>query len=96
MRNDVQATVAVRSEGKTSLNVLSSKVGEISEHFGNCHAPTQVIENVGYRDAGPADARFSAADARIDRDALSVIHATKVVFWTRESRRAQKSPAQHF
>lgn len=75
MRDHVQAAVAIRREGKTRLNVVGREVREIVQHFGNGHAAAQIIEHVGYRDAGSADAGFAAANARIDADALSVVHA---------------------
>ena len=81
MRDDVQAAVTVCGERKARLDVVGGEVGKVIEHLGNGHAATEIIENVGHGDARAADAGLAAADARINRDAFSVVHVVKVVFW---------------
>ena len=74
MRNDVQAAVTVCGERKTRLDVVGREIGKVVQYLGNGHATAEVIEHVGHRDACPTDAGLAAADARIDRDALKVVH----------------------
>ena len=80
MRDDVQAAVPVCGERKARLNVVGGEVGEIVQHLGNGHATTEIIEHIGHRDPCATDAGLAAADARVDGDALKVVHHDKVGF----------------
>ena len=80
MGNDVEPAVTVCGECKASLDVVSGKVGEIVQNLRNGHAATQVIENVGHCDARATNARLTATNLRVNRDALSVIHVVKLGF----------------
>lgn len=80
MRHDVQAAVPVRGERKARLNVVGGEVGKIVQHLGNGHAPAEIIEHIGHGDARAADAGLPAADARINGDALAVVHGGKLGF----------------
>ena len=80
MRKDVQAAITVSGERKAGLNVVEGHVREIVQHLGNGHTAPKIIKNVGYSNARAADAWLTAADARVDGDALAVVHVGSVVF----------------
>ncbi len=80
MRDDILAAVTVCGEREARLEVVVGEVGKIIEHLGNGHPTAKIIEHIGHGDARAADARFAAADARINGDALAVIHSEKVGF----------------
>lgn len=81
MRDDVQAAVAVRGEGKARLDVLRGEIGEIIQHLRHRHAAAEIVEDIRHRDSRAANARFAAADARIDRDAFPILHG-RILFAT--------------
>ena len=72
MRNDIHAAITIRSEGKARLNVVSGKIGKILQDFRDRHSATQIIENIRHRDPRVSNARFAAANARVDDDSLPV------------------------
>lgn len=74
MRNDIKAAVAISSEGKACLNVVSGEVGKIVQHLRNGHATAEIIEHVSHGDTGAADVGLAATVARGDYDSLAIIH----------------------
>ena len=92
MWHDRQTTVTVGSKRKARLDVVGREVGEIIEHFGNGHAATEVVENVGDRDPRPANTGLPAANARINGDSFPVVHAASVPLAEVES---SDAPTEH-
>lgn len=74
MRNDVQATVTVGGKRKARLNIVSGEIWEIVQDLSHGHSTAEVIENIGHRDACPANARLSAPDAWVNNDSVTVVH----------------------
>lgn len=80
MGDDVQTAVTVCGECKARLNVVGSDVRKIVQDLRNSHSATEIIEDVGNRDASTTDAGLSATDAWVDGDTLPIIHGEKVGF----------------
>ena len=78
MRDEVQTTVAVCGERKARLDVLSRQIEKIIECLRYRHATAEIIENVGHGDTRAPNARFTAADLRINRDSIPVVHCVAV------------------
>jgi len=64
------ASLTVSGKGEAGLDVLGGEVGKILSHLCYGHVAAQVIKHVGNSNAGAVNARLSAADERINRDAL--------------------------
>jgi hypothetical protein len=78
MRNEGYTTVLLSSEREACLDIVSHQIGEVIEHLGNAHTAAQVVEDIGDSDASPPNAGFPTPNARINGDALSVIHAERI------------------
>lgn len=71
---DHRALLARGGEGETRLNVLRREIGKIVQHLGDAHAAAQITEHIADGDARAFDARLAAANARVNRYAVLVIH----------------------
>src|SRR5438067_1934919 len=81
MRNDIQASVPVCGKSEARLDVVGCEVRKIVEHFRYGHAAAEIIENISDGNARASDARLAAANARINGDALAVVHGDTIDFW---------------
>ena len=78
MRDDHQASITVSSKRKAGLDVARCQIGKVGQHLRYSHAAPQIIKHIRDRDAGASDAWLAAPDARVDDDALAVVHPPKV------------------
>ncbi len=78
MRDDRETPIAVGSERKTRLNILSGQIGKIVQDFGDRHSTPKIVEHVRDCDARTTDAGLAAANPRVDHNAVPVIHRLTV------------------
>src|SRR5450756_1538991 len=78
MRSKGYTPVLLGCERETCLHIISHQIGKVSEHFGNAHTAAQVVKDIGNSDARAPNAGFPTPNARINGDALSVIHAERL------------------
>jgi len=74
MRDDVQTAVTISGERKAGLNVLGGEIRKVVQYFGDGHAASEIVKNVGNGDTRAPNARFPAANARVNRNPFSIIH----------------------
>lgn len=77
IRNYRQTPFAIRRKSEARLNVFRRQIREIIQHFRHAHSSAEVIKDICHRDARPPDAGFAAADARVNCDAISVVHKSE-------------------
>ena len=80
IRINSQTTFAVSSKGKAGPDVFGSQVREIVENFLNGHPSAEIIKNIRHGYTCTAYTRFAASNARINCDAISIIHNYSLVF----------------
>lgn len=71
---DHRTLLARGGESETRLNILRREIRKIVQHLGDAHAAAQITQHIADGDARAFDARLAAANARVNRDAVSIIH----------------------
>ena len=69
-----QAPVSISGKGKARLDVLRRQIREIVQDGGDGHSAPEVVEDIGDGNACPPNAGLATANARVDGDALSIVH----------------------
>src|SRR5688500_4024008 len=72
--DDQSMTFPIRGVGEASSNIFLSQLRKIAHDFCFAHPGGQIVQDVRYRDAHPANARLAAALAGFDRDDVPIIH----------------------